>query len=128
MRAIAWIKERGAEFAEVSLDRSYLRAAGVAVGAAPVPYRLDYEMLVTDRQRTVVGVLQALSCGPDEIARHLAPRADHTERNHYDDWHAAMIAFCDRYRNELRYVERHRADIDIDGLRQELNTRHRLDV
>jgi len=44
MRAIAWIKERGAEFAEVSLDRSYLRAAGVAVGAAPVPYRLDYEL------------------------------------------------------------------------------------
>jgi uncharacterized protein len=44
MRAVTWIKERGAEFAEVSLGESYLRAAGVAVGAAPVPYRLDYEL------------------------------------------------------------------------------------
>ncbi len=93
-----------------------------------VPYRLDYEMLVTDRQRTVVSVLQALSCGPDEIARNLPPLSDHTERNRYDDWHGAMIVFCDRYRSELRYVERHRADIDIDGLRQELNTRHQFDL
>src|SRR5262249_55442016 len=44
MRAITWIKERGAEFAEVSLGGSYLRAAGVAVGAEPLPYRLDYEL------------------------------------------------------------------------------------
>lgn len=29
------------------------------------PYRLDYEMLVTDRPRTVVSVLQALSYSPD---------------------------------------------------------------
>jgi LPS sulfotransferase NodH len=92
------------------------------------PYRLDYEMLVTDRQRTVVSVLQALSCGPDEIARHLGPQTDYTARNRYDDWHGAMILFCDRYRSELRYIERHRADIDIDGLRQELNTRHALAV
>ena len=92
------------------------------------PYRLDYEMLVTDRQRTVVSVLQALSCGPDEIAHNLGPQTEHTERNHYDDWHPAMIEFCDRYRSELRYVERHRNDIDIDGLRQELQTRHLLTV
>jgi hypothetical protein len=39
-----------------------------------------------------------------------------------------MIEFCDRYRSELRYVERHRNDIDIDGLRQELQTRHLLTV
>lgn len=44
MRAITWIKERGAEFAEVSLGAAYLRAAGVAVGAGPLPYRLDYEL------------------------------------------------------------------------------------
>jgi len=92
------------------------------------PYRLDYEMLVTDQRRTVVSVLQALSCGPDEIARHLGPPADHTERNRYDDWHGAMIEFCDRYRGELRYIERHRNDVDIDGLRQELNTRYLLTV
>ena len=44
MRAVTWIKARGAEFAEVSLGEDYLRAAGVAVGATPVPYRLDYEL------------------------------------------------------------------------------------
>ena len=43
MRAITWIKEHGAEFAEVNLGDSYLRAAGVAIGAAPLSYRLDYE-------------------------------------------------------------------------------------
>jgi uncharacterized protein len=48
MRAITWIKERGAEFAEVSLGEGYLRAAGVAVGAAPLPYRLDYELECAD--------------------------------------------------------------------------------
>jgi LPS sulfotransferase NodH len=92
------------------------------------PYRLDYEMLVADRSRTVVSVLQALSCGPDEIARHLGPPVDRTERNRYDDWDRAMIDFCDRYRNELRYVDRHRLDLDIGGLRQELNTRYALGV
>lgn len=91
-----------------------------------VPYRLDYEMLVTDRRRTVVSVLQALSCGPEEIGRHLGAPADHTERNRYDDWHGAMIRFCDRYRDELRYIERHRNDVDVEGLRQELNDRFAL--
>jgi LPS sulfotransferase NodH len=92
------------------------------------PYRVDYEMLVADRQRTIVSVLQALSCGPDEILRHLDPQPDYTERNRYDDWHRAMIEFCDRYRNELRYVERHRGDVDIDGLWLELKAHHALAV
>ena len=34
--AIAWVKERGAEFAEVTLDGTSLRAAGVAVSADPL--------------------------------------------------------------------------------------------
>ena len=92
------------------------------------PYRLDYEMLVTDRRRTIVSVLQALSCGPDEINRHLGPQTDHTERNRYDDWHGAMIRFCDRYRGELRSIERRRCDINIDELRQELSSRHALSL
>lgn len=92
------------------------------------PYRLDYEMLVTDPRRTVVSVLQALSCGPDEIMRHLGPPAEQTRRNRYDDWHEAMVVFCDRYRNELRYIERRRLDVDIDALRHELNARHALGV
>jgi LPS sulfotransferase NodH len=100
----------------------FFAAAGVT------PYRLDYEMLVTDRFRTVATVLQALSCGPDEITRNLAPQPDHTVRNQYDDWHQAMIVFCDRYRRELRYLDLHRGDADIDGLCQELRDRHSLAV
>jgi hypothetical protein len=48
MRAISWVKERGGEFAEVSLSGTSLRAAGVAVGADPLPYRLDYELECAD--------------------------------------------------------------------------------
>jgi uncharacterized protein len=59
MRAIAWIKERGAEFAEVDLGRGGLRATGVAVGGDPVPYRLEYE----------------LDCGDDFVTRRLSVRA-----------------------------------------------------
>jgi hypothetical protein len=40
VRAITWIKQRGAEFAEVDLAANRMRAAGVAVGASPLPYRL----------------------------------------------------------------------------------------
>ncbi len=102
------------------LMEDYFAAARIA------PYRLDYEMLVTDPRRTVVGVLQALSCGPDEIIRHLGPPAEHTQRNRYEDGYEAMVAFCDRYREELRCIERRRNDVDVNALRQELNTRHRL--
>jgi hypothetical protein len=44
VRAITWIKERGAEFAELELGLGELRAAGVAVSGDPVPYRLEYEL------------------------------------------------------------------------------------
>jgi uncharacterized protein len=59
MRAIAWVKDRGAEFAEVDLAGAGLRATGVAVGGDPVPYRLEYE----------------LDCGDDLITRRLSVRA-----------------------------------------------------
>jgi hypothetical protein len=45
-RGIAWSKEDplGAEFVEVRLGPDDLVARGVAIGSAPVPYRLDYEL------------------------------------------------------------------------------------
>jgi hypothetical protein len=49
---------------------------------------------------------------------------DYTER----DWHQAMIVFCDRYRSELRYIDRHRRDVDIDALWPELKNRYSLTV
>jgi len=59
MRAITWIKERGAEFAEIDLAGGGLRATGVAVSGDPIPYRLEYE----------------LDCGVDFITRRLSVRA-----------------------------------------------------
>jgi hypothetical protein len=45
-RAVAWVKDDpvGVEFAEIEIGPDRLRAQGVAVGTAPVPYRLDYEL------------------------------------------------------------------------------------
>ncbi len=63
MRAITWVKPRGAEFAEVSLGDTYLRAAGVAVGADPLSYRLDYD----------------LDCVEGFVTRRLAVRAQGAE-------------------------------------------------
>ena len=44
-RTVAWRKDDpfGVEFAEVRFATHSLRAAGVAVGTDPEPYRLDYE-------------------------------------------------------------------------------------
>jgi hypothetical protein len=59
---MTWIKDSGAEFALAELadrdggpDGSWLRATGTAVGADPLPYRLEYE----------------LDCGEDFVTREL---------------------------------------------------------
>jgi hypothetical protein len=45
-RAVAWVKDDpfGVEFAEITIADDDLAARGVAVGTAPLPYRLDYEL------------------------------------------------------------------------------------
>jgi hypothetical protein len=45
-RAVAWVKDDpfGVEFAEIAITEENLTASGVAVGTAPLPYRLDYEL------------------------------------------------------------------------------------
>ncbi|WP_344969100.1 putative glycolipid-binding domain-containing protein [Streptosporangium fragile] len=43
MRGIVWVKDGGAEYAEVNLS-SELTAVGVAIGTDPVPYRLEYTL------------------------------------------------------------------------------------
>jgi uncharacterized protein len=61
LRAVAWVKDDpfGVEFAEVRVSARRLSATGVAVGAAPAPYRLDYtletgEDFVTSRLHVMV--------------------------------------------------------------------------
>lgn len=45
-RAAAWVKDGpfGVEFADISIADQQMTATGVAVGTAPFPYRLDYEL------------------------------------------------------------------------------------
>ena len=45
-RLVAWMKDDppGAETARIELSPDELRATGVAIGSAPEPYRLDYEL------------------------------------------------------------------------------------
>jgi hypothetical protein len=48
-RAVAWVKDDpfGVEFAEIDLSPRGVRAKGVAIGAVPIPYRLDYALETT---------------------------------------------------------------------------------
>lgn len=45
-RAVTWIKDDpfGVEFVEIAVAGEHLTATGVAIGAARIPYRLDYEL------------------------------------------------------------------------------------
>jgi uncharacterized protein len=45
-RAVAWVKDEpfGVEFAEIDIGEEHMGARGVAIGTAPRPYRLDYEL------------------------------------------------------------------------------------
>jgi hypothetical protein len=63
---MTWIKDSGAEFAlaeladsDGGLGGSWLKATGTAVGADPLPYRLEYE----------------LDCGEDYVTRELTVSA-----------------------------------------------------
>jgi hypothetical protein len=49
-RAITWVKEGqfGLEFADIELEPHRLTAHGVAIGVAPVVYRLDYKLETLD--------------------------------------------------------------------------------
>ena len=49
-RAIAWVKENGLgfEFVDVNLQPDRLTASGIAIGSAPVAYRVDYKLETLD--------------------------------------------------------------------------------
>ncbi|WP_308249940.1 putative glycolipid-binding domain-containing protein [Sphaerisporangium fuscum] len=52
MTSVVWVKDQGAEYAQVRLGDGLLAATGVAVGARPVPYRLEYELTAGPRYVT----------------------------------------------------------------------------
>jgi uncharacterized protein len=45
MDALTWIKPAGAEYVTVQTGAGRLRASGVAVGAQPLPYHLEYQLM-----------------------------------------------------------------------------------
>jgi hypothetical protein len=45
MPGFTWIKPAGAEYVTVDIGDGWLGAAGVAVGADPLPYHLDYRLI-----------------------------------------------------------------------------------
>ena len=49
-RAIAWIKDDppGSEFVDVVIEGRRLGASGIAIGSAPIAYRLDYQLETQD--------------------------------------------------------------------------------
>lgn len=46
-RSIVWVKDAGAELAEVGLAADHLSANGSAIGGDPMPYRLEYVLTTT---------------------------------------------------------------------------------
>jgi hypothetical protein len=62
-RAVAWVKDDpfGVEFAEIDIRETHLTASGVAVGTAPLPYRLDYQL--ETRAKFVTARLRVTSRG-----------------------------------------------------------------
>jgi hypothetical protein len=71
MRSLLWVTEDapGAEFCRARLDEAGLVAEGVALGARPLPYRLEYD-LATD-ERLVTRSVRMRSTG-DTWTRELA--------------------------------------------------------
>ena len=62
-RSIAWVDEGATrlEFAEVELTDRRMKATGVAIGSAPMPYRLDYRF--ESRSRFVTRSIELVSRG-----------------------------------------------------------------
>jgi len=52
-QSLVWLKDAGAELTEVELTPGRLTATGTAIGADPLPYRLDYELVTGDDYATV---------------------------------------------------------------------------
>lgn len=66
MRGLVWMKDGGAEYAEVDLGAE-LTAVGVAIGTDPIPYRLEYTL------RTLTGyVTELLSVRVHGVGWHRA--------------------------------------------------------
>ncbi|MGW0592041.1 putative glycolipid-binding domain-containing protein [Streptosporangium sp. NPDC002607] len=62
MRGLVWLKDEGAEYAEVDLTGEMV-AVGVAIGTDPVPYRLEYTLRVLPGYITELLTVRAHGAG-----------------------------------------------------------------
>jgi uncharacterized protein len=96
--AITWVKPAGAEYASVQLGSltggdGWLRASGVAVGAEPLPYHLDYSL--TCDGGYVTGLLEVHASGQG-WSRNLRLRRTASPGATGDGtWHVAAEALGD---------------------------------
>jgi hypothetical protein len=51
-RSLVWLKAAGAELVDVELTEGRLTAIGTAIGAVPVPYRLNYALITGENYVT----------------------------------------------------------------------------
>jgi hypothetical protein len=51
-RSVVWLKDAGAELADVELVEGRLTAVGTAIGADPLPYRLSYSLITGENYET----------------------------------------------------------------------------
>ena len=59
-----WVKPDGAEIADVEMSGTALTATGTAIGARPVPYRLEYELTTGEGYLTIRLLVQARGLDP----------------------------------------------------------------
>src|SRR4051812_16748911 len=62
MRSLMWMKETGAEYAEVDLTEG-LAAEGTAVNSDPIPYRLEYSLRTSPAHVTQALAVRAAGAG-----------------------------------------------------------------
>ncbi|WP_433326028.1 putative glycolipid-binding domain-containing protein [Spirillospora sp. CA-294931] len=63
-RSIVWVKPEGAELADADTTGGRLSASGWAIGADPLPYRLEYELTTGDRYVTARLLVEASGTAP----------------------------------------------------------------
>jgi hypothetical protein len=85
-RSVVWVKPEGAELADVEISGGTLRATGAAIGADPLPYRLEYELTTGDGY--VTEVLSVRTEGRDQAAGHRWHRSLELSRKPSGGWTA----------------------------------------
>lgn len=83
-RSVVWLKDAGAELADVELAEGRFTAVGTAIGADPVPYRLSYALITGENYVTRTLRVSATGAG--------WRRTLELSRDAGGGWHAEAVA------------------------------------